>query len=218
MIKKLDNWYYYIGVGILSLITLVFLPMLGNELNFNISLPNTWSGWVVFAITKILVAIVNMLLFHCFVQQAQLNIADEITYKLANRILLYFRRGDYVPQGPEAYFKEIYSKKSTMVAVTSLLSVIGLSCAVLAFDPIAFITYLFTILMGLVFGLIQMKAVENYWTGTYFDYALYTLTENGYNAWDIVKRLEEDEHLYMSTIVEEINNVNNEQQRELVLD
>lgn len=217
MSKRLNNWYYYIGVGILSLITLVFLPMLGSQSNINIILPSTWSGWIVFIVTKILVAVVNILLFHCFVQQAQINISEDHNYKLANRILLYFKEDGLIPKSPEAYFKEIYSKKSVTVGITSILSVFGLSCAVLSYDPIAFITYLFTILMGLVLGLIQMKSVEKFWTGEYFDYAIYTLRSKGYDAWDIVRRLEADEKLYMSTIVEEINNVNNEQ-RELVSD
>lgn len=217
MLKRLNNWYYYIGVGILSLITLVFLPMLGSQSNINITLPSTWSGWIVFLVTKILVAAVNILLFHCFVQQAQINISEDRNYKLATRILLYFKEDGLTPMSPEAYFKELYSKKSVMVAITSILSVFGLSCAVLNYDPIAFITYLFTILLGLVFGLVQMKAVEKFWTGEYFEYALHTLRQKGYDAWDIVKKLEADEKLYMSTIVEEINNVNNEQ-RELVSD
>ena len=34
------------------------------------------------------------------------------------------------------------------------------------------LTYLFTIIMGLIFGILQMRTAEEYWTNEYLEYAM----------------------------------------------
>ena len=53
-----------------------------------------------------------------------------------------------------------------------VLSVIGLTNAILAFDLAVFLAYFLTVCMGLVFGFIQMKKAEDYWTDEFFEYAI----------------------------------------------
>ena len=59
-----------------------------------------------------------------------------------------------------------------MIFVTSVLSSVVLTNAILAFDLTSFITYSITILMGLILGVMKMKDVESYWTGEFYDYAI----------------------------------------------
>ena len=35
------------------------------------------------------------------------------------------------------------------------------------------LSYVFTLIMGVVFGVIEMKKVEDYWTNEFYDYAIY---------------------------------------------
>ena len=53
----------------------------------------------------------------------------------------------------------------------------ALTQAILAFDWISFLVYLFTITMGIIFGVLAMKNAENYWTQEYYDYAVQVVAE-----------------------------------------
>ena len=53
------------------------------------------------------------------------------------------------------------------------MTVVALTQAVLSFDYISMLTYLFAIIMGLIIGILQMKTAEEYWTREYLEYALY---------------------------------------------
>ena len=56
--------------------------------------------------------------------------------------------------------------------VLSVVSVIGLTQAILTFDVVSMMTYAFTIIMGIIFGILQMNATEEYWTVEFYNYAL----------------------------------------------
>ena len=60
-----DKWRFYqnyIIIGILSLISVFFLPMLGSEIGLGFKVPNTLAGWIVWTLTKLCVVAINMLL------------------------------------------------------------------------------------------------------------------------------------------------------------
>ena len=65
-----------------------------------------------------------------------------------------------------------YGKKGTTIFISSALSVIALGQAILSYDWISMLSYVFTLAMGLIFGIMQMKKAEAYWTGEYYEYAL----------------------------------------------
>ena len=58
----------------------------------------------------------------------------------------------------------------------------ALTQAILAFDWISFLVYLFTITMGIIFGVLAMKNAENYWTQEYYDYAVQVVAERESNT------------------------------------
>ena len=59
-----------------------------------------------------------------------------------------------------------------MVLITTVLSSVGLTQAILTFDLIQMISYGITVILGLVAGFLQMNKVEIYWTDTYYKYAI----------------------------------------------
>lgn len=75
------------------------------------------------------------------------------------------------PRSPGKWKAEQYSKKGITIFISSLLSVFALAQAALSFDYVNMLTYLFTILTGLIFGILQMKTAEEYWTTEFLDYA-----------------------------------------------
>ena len=167
-------YLYYGLVFLLSLCMLIFLPMLGSTGDLGYNLPQTTIGWIVFVVTKTVVAIINLLIFHCFICQAKLNIKDDPRFIEANEILGKLRR-EVLPRSPSRFFAKEYGVKGTTTFLFSALSVIALTNAILCFDWIAFLTYVLTLIMGIIFGVLEMKKVELFWTEEYLAYAHYRL-------------------------------------------
>lgn len=74
---KVKQWMYYFIIGIISLIALCFLPMIGSTIGLGWNIPNTTAGWIVWISVKCIVAALNVLIFHCFMQQAKVNVKDD---------------------------------------------------------------------------------------------------------------------------------------------
>lgn len=197
--KRVGDYIYYCLIVVLSCIALFFLPMLGSELGMGFVIPNTFAGWVVFVASKLLVATINVLLFHAFVKQARVNIKDDPVYLEAVIILQLVRGKTYIPRSLEQFNKQEYSTKMVTVFITSIFSALSLSQAILTYDWMSLLTYLFTITMGIIFGIFEMKKYEEYYIGgEYLDYARMVeremreaglLDEEGIAASDIVDKV-----------------------------
>lgn len=170
---KIKQSLYYIIIGVVSFIALVFLPMIGSTVGLGWNIPDTVVGWIVWVGSKLIVSTLNVLIFHCFMCQAKINIKDNENYKKAREILTDVNLKEIKPRSPGKWKAEQYGKKGVTIFITSSLAVVALTQAVLTFDYISMLTYLFTIIMGLIFGILQMKTAEEYWTREYLEYALY---------------------------------------------
>ena len=168
---KVRQWLYYLLIGVISLVSLVFLPMVGSEVGMDWNLPTTPSGWVVWVITKLIVSILNVLLFHCFMEQAKLNVKENPRYKEAFNKLYKVAGKIYKPRSPKKFNKQEYSTKALTIFIFTALSTVALTQAILSFDYMSLLSYLFTIILGVVFGVIQMKKAELYWTTEFCDFA-----------------------------------------------
>lgn len=172
MKEKWKNYQGYILIIILSLISVFFLPMLGSEIGLAFSFPNTAAGWTVYIVTKLCIVLINMLLFDQFVKQAKINIKDNANYLKAEEIFQLEQEQEEEILPPTAFFSKLYRNKGIKVAAMTALSVVGLASAALTFDWVSMLTYLFTIVGGLIYGLMTMAAVEEYWTNDYYKLAL----------------------------------------------
>lgn len=168
---KLRQWMYYFIIGIVSMIALCFLPMIGSNVGLGWNLPNTFVGWIVWVTVKLIVAVLNVLIFHCFMLQAKINIKDNEKYKEAKDVLSTNKVKEFIPRSPNAWNKQQYGQKGLTIFITTALSTVALTQAMLTFDWMSMLTYLFTIIMGLIFGVMQMKTAEDYWTDEFWEYA-----------------------------------------------
>ena len=172
MIDKVRQYLYYALVGVLSLMMLVFMPMLGSSAGLQWVLPTTTAGWIVYVICKLCSAGFNIGLFHCFNKQGKLNILKHENYLEAQRLLKQEGySGIKDPRDPHQYHRDIYGKKGITIFVMTLLGTVGLSQALLTFDVKEFIVQLIALVLGLIMGILQMKDTENYWTDEYLQYA-----------------------------------------------
>ena len=180
---SLKQGMYYIIIAVISFISVVFLPMLGSTLGLGWKLPNTTAGWVVWGASRAIVATINVLLFHSFMEQAKLNIKDDEHYKEARDILVKVKKKEHKPKSPAQWNAAQYGKKGVSIFLASAMSVVAIGQAVLSYEWSTALAYLFTLGMGIIFGIMQMKKAENYWTTEYYEYAL------------MKKRMEEEQQI-----------------------
>lgn len=171
-IKKLilNQYIYYVLIGVVSFLCLCSLPFVGSQIAGGLVLPVDTAGWIVFIVTKVIGAIVNMLIFSLFIQQARLNIRDDPKYLEALEIAGKSKKKEHKPSSPTKFFAWQYGFKGTTVFAMTIMSACAMTQAILMFDWVTLLTYVFTLVMGIVFGVIEMKKVELYWTTEYYDY------------------------------------------------
>lgn len=194
--EKFSLNFYYCLIFLLSLLVMtvapMFTPSANTDLGISAIFPHSVIGWAIYVCTKVFVGVVNLLLFHCFVKQARINIEDNEKYLAACKIYDMYHSKEYNPRGPKQYFGQLYRKKGVMIFLTSMLSAVVLTNAILSFDVTAFVTYCMTIVMGLVFGILKMKEVEAYWTGEFYDAAV--LLQNKYQKQEDLTNEHSTEH------------------------
>lgn len=160
--KKFKDLAYYIVVGLVSLISVVFLPMIGSSGKF--TWPQTWTDWVIWGTSRLAISIVNILLFYCFMSQAKVNVKDHPEFIRANEIYKVIKqREDVLPRSPEKFIRGQWLSKGIVLFLTSAVSVVALTEAILNFDLTQFLAYIFTIIMGIIFGYLTMRSNEDYW-------------------------------------------------------
>ena len=177
---------YYILIGIISFISVAFLPMVGSTVGLGWKLPDTPTGWVVWAISRLIIATINVLIFYSFMEQAKLNVAKDPHYIEATEILLKAKKADHTPRSPRKWQALQYGKRGTKIFISSALSVVALGQAILSFDWVSMLAFIFTIAMGVVFGILQMKKAEAYWTDEFYRYALMIKEEEAKKPEEIV--------------------------------
>lgn len=174
---NISIYKYYILIGCVSLVMLLFIPMLGTEAGLNFNVPNTVPGWIVYVVTKVIIAGFNIVIFHCFILQGKQNIAGDKRFLEAQQILGELEDKEYIPESPKHWHLRTYGFKGATLFLMSILSAFSLTQAILSFDWPTFLTYLFTLGAGLITGILQKDSTEIWWTINYLQYAKYKLKE-----------------------------------------
>ena len=163
--KRFKDLSGYFLVGIVSLLSVVVVPLLGTDFGTTIVIPNTWGGLAIWLCTRFTVVVVNLLIFDAFIKQAKINVKDDERYKSAILKLNTIKEeAGIVPRSPEKSNKEQWRKKGTSLAISSILSSFLLTECIVNFDLTNFLTYLFTIGGAVAFGYLTMMNNEDYWT------------------------------------------------------
>lgn len=167
-----NRYLYYALIFTLSTVCLFFLPMVGSTAGLTFNLPTTAVGWIVWSVSNICSATFNTLLFHFFIKQGKLNIRDDPAYLSANDLLQKNElRKVETPLSPKEWHSRQYRNKGITLFIFTALGTISFGQAILLFDLVKFLSQLITLLIGLIFGFMEMKATEEYWTVEYPEYA-----------------------------------------------
>ena len=173
------QYLYYVIIGVFTFIVLVFMPMLGSSLDGSLKLPEGKGAWIMFVITRVFIAITNIIIFYSFMQQAKLNVRNNEYYKAANEILLKTKNSkEKKPMSPKKWEASQYLKKGTTIALGTVFALFSLSQAILTYKYTDLISYVLLIFSATVFGIFQMKKAEIYWTTEYYRYAKMIEEEN----------------------------------------
>ena len=163
--KRFKDLSGYFLVGIVSLLSVVVVPLLGTDFGTTIIIPNTWGGLAIWLCTRFTVVVVNLLIFDAFIKQAKINVKDDERYKSAVLKLNTIKEeAGIIPRSPEKFNKQQWRKKGTSLGISSVLSSFLLTECIVNFDLTNFLTYLFTIGGAVAFGYLTMMNNEDYWT------------------------------------------------------
>lgn len=176
MYEKYRLYKNYAIIGIISVLLLGFLPFVGSEVGLAFVLPTTTAGWIVYITTKVIVAAANILILYCFVNQGKFNVRNDERYLAALAKLGEISpEKKPIPLSPAQHYRRVFGAKGTTLFVTSILGTMALTQAILTFDANTFLTYLFTLVVGLIFGALQMEGEEVFWTEEFPQYVDYLL-------------------------------------------
>lgn len=176
---KLRGTAYYIIVGFVSVLTMLFIPLLDSSVDGKFVWPTTAAGWMLWIISTVGVALVNLCIFYCFMEQAKVNSKSNEKYIEACEILNRLKLAkEIMPKSPAKWITMQYSMKGAALFIISVFSTFAFTKAILNFDLTAFLSTLFTILCAVVFGYLQMRKAEDYWTEEFWQYAKIQENEN----------------------------------------
>lgn len=170
--KQIKYYQNYFIIAILSFLALVFLPMLGTDGDVEYQIPDTFAGFVIWLLSKVAVIILNLMIFGQFIKQAKINVRDHELYIEAERLLNLIGLNKKIKYyHPQVYIDKMKKEKRVTVLITSTLSIFGFTPALLQFDWVTFLSYLFTVVTCVMFGWITMLDTEDLWTYQYIKYA-----------------------------------------------
>ena len=208
--QKINNYLYYILIGVVSFIGIAIMPLIGSEVNLALAFPNTVGGWIVYVGANLISAVGNMLIFFSFMEQAKINIKDNEHFQKADKLLLDLairkEKKEKLPRSPKQWKTYEYSRKGVTLFLGSLFSCVALGNAILHFDVMVMLGYIITTTFAVIFGLIQMKHSEKYWTDEYYRYALYE--EKKFKYEEEQEAIQEQEAAALPQENMEVNNQN----------
>ena len=178
--EQFKNKINLIIIAFVSLLAISIIPFLTEAFNgssdeeiIQTVFPSSTIGWVVWAIFRFMIIAINMSIFIAFVNQAKINVKDDIDFKKATGRWLEIQvyRGKRLKKHkkplyltPKEYFAKLYGTKGLSLAISSFASCFTITMLVLNWDLATFIVICLTVLFAIVFGFLTMQKVEFYWT------------------------------------------------------
>ena len=175
---KLRNVMNYIMVAAAGLIVMFGIPFFGSEVGIGFVFPTTTAGWIIFCGIRMVVSGLSLFIFHCFIQQGKLNSEDNDNYKKAVEILVKNDDKEEKIYSPKQFFGRMYGFKGGTLMLSTAFATVALTQAILTFDYVSMLTYIFTFIFSVMFGIVHMRTAEEYWCNTYYKYALKVQKEN----------------------------------------
>ena len=171
--ETFKQYFNYGVVAIVSLLTLMVAPALESAISGELSYPDTAQGWIFWAIGRIAITIVNLVIFTALDRQSEVNARNNENYQQARKILEKNDAKQKIALSPEQLIRKTYLKKIPLIILGSAASLVALSQVILNYSLATLISYIFTVAMDIAFAIWHMIDKEvNYWSDEYLRYAL----------------------------------------------
>lgn len=168
-----DNLMYVI-VFLASLAILVFVPMLGSDFGSWGFKDFTSRDWMYYIGIRLIVATLNTSIFIAFNVQGEINSKENSNYIEAKRILQSLRQAkEIVPRSPHEWKRKTYLSKGTAIALATAFTLLIFTNPHITYDKAMMLTYILTIIIAIIGGILQMGVAEDYWTNEFLEYAIY---------------------------------------------
>lgn len=162
---------YPLVIGLASLLVLIFVPMIGSNASVDTIIPKEPTAQFLFWTLKALTVALNLAIFSAFRKQAKVDIKDNANYKEACNILSKNKPKDYKPLSPIQFGAKQWLTKGICLALSTAITTLALTNIILYYDWVTGVSCLVSIIIAIIFGLMNMASEEVYWTEDFLQYA-----------------------------------------------
>ena len=103
-------------------------------------------------------------IFVLFDLQGKNNVKDDPKYLTAYKKLYETKDKEYIPLSPSKYKVKTYGLKALTLSINSVLLAFVVMEMVFTYNYMLLISYLISMIMAVIGGVMQMKKAEIYWT------------------------------------------------------
>lgn len=176
--EQIKSKINFIIIGLVSLIGMGIIPFLASSIDADSDediikncFPTTKLGWVMWAIFRGTIIIINIFIFIAFVNQGKMNCKDNVEYQKSEKKWIEIqvwkgknkKKHEKVYLTPKQHYASVYSKKGLMISIWTFASLFSVTYIVLNWDLITFLSITITIILAMIFGLLSMYKEEYYW-------------------------------------------------------
>ena len=171
--EAFKQYFNYGVVVVVSLLVLMVAPALESAITGQLTYPTTTKGWIFWAIGRIAVTIINLVIFTALDRQSEINASNNENYLKARALLADNEAEQKIARSPKQIKAQTMLKKVPMIIFGSAASLVALSQIIFNYNLATLISYIFTVAMDIAFAIWHMIDKEvNYWSDEYLKYAL----------------------------------------------
>lgn len=171
--ETFKQYFNYGVVAIVSMLTLMVAPALESAISGELSYPDTAQGWIFWAIGRIAITVINLVIFTALDKQSEVNAKNNENYIRAKQILESNDAQQRIALSPKQIKTKTYLSKIPWIILGSAASLVALSQIIFNYNLATLISYIFTVAMDIAFAIWHMIDKEvNYWSDEFLRYAL----------------------------------------------
>ena len=171
--ETFKQYFNYGVVAIVSMLTLMVAPALESAISGELSYPDTAQGWIFWAIGRIAITVINLVIFTALDKQSEVNARNNENYIRAKQILESNDAQQRIALSPKQIKTKTYLSKIPWIILGSAASLVALSQIIFNYNLATLISYIFTVAMDIAFAIWHMIDKEvNYWSDEFLRYAL----------------------------------------------
>lgn len=176
--ETFKQYFNYGIVAVTSLLVLMVAPALESAISGELNYPTTLQGWIFWAIGRVAVTVINLVIFIALDNQSEINAQNNENYQRAKEILDSDPEMQKIAVSPKQKKRKDITGKIPFIILGSAASLVALSQIIFNYSLSTLVSYIFTVVMDIAFAIWHMIDKEvNYWSDEFLRYALQVQNE-----------------------------------------